>query len=360
MKINFIIPANAKTGGIAVVLEYTRYLRKAGHDVRIYAPMFPYPIYSRRPGFFKRIYGYAVDCLLTARGLLRGLDWFPGNMRSWPVPFVRSTFIRDADAVIATAWPTAYDVARLPEGKGRKFYFIQHYEDWNGSVEALDGSFRLPLDLLTIAPWLTALMRTRFGRPVAAEVHNGIDLETFHPPAEKRPAPVTLLMMHHVLAIKGTADGLYALRKIHALFPEVKIRLFGMFPFEEGDDFIEHVRDPSRAQLAAMYRQAHIFLTPSLSEGWHLPPMEALASGCAVVATRVGCIPVLERDGNLLSVEPGDREGLFLHLKSLIENPALREETARKGAASMLEYGWDKKGREFEKALVSARPGFHV
>lgn len=37
----------------------------------------------------------------------------------------------NADYIIATAWPTAYDVAKLSDKKGKKYYFIQDFEVWD-------------------------------------------------------------------------------------------------------------------------------------------------------------------------------------------------------------------------------------
>jgi glycosyltransferase involved in cell wall biosynthesis len=357
MRIHFVVPATGKTGGILVVLEYARELRKRGHVVRVHYPLLPYRIYlPPRRKAWKNLFLYLK---LVVRNILKigdGFEWFPETSDARAVPWVQDAFLGDADVVIATAWPTAYDVAALSPAKGKKFYFIQHYEDWNGHLDRLDASFRLPLSLLTIAPWLTELMRSRFGREVAGELHNGIDLRFFRPPASKPAGPLSILMMHHVLDVKGTPDGLHVLRRIHALFPEVKIRLFGMYPFEEGDAFMEHFRNPSRADLLGLYQQSHIFLTSSLSEGWHLPSVEAMACGCALVATRVGCVPVLERDGNLLSAEPGDRETLIAHLTSLILDRDLLEETARKGHRTVQAYDWPVQAEKLEEVLAGSAP----
>lgn len=159
-------------------------------------------------------------------------------------------------------------------------------------------------------------------------------------------------MMHHDVEIKGIPDGLAVLKRLHEAHPEVRFRLFGMPAFPDAEAWMEHHRNPSREQLVRLYQEADVFLSPSLAEGWHLPPMEAMACGCAVVATRVGCIPVLERDGNLLAVEPGDRDGMFRHVDALLRDPALRRETARKGLETMRHYTWEAKTREFEAAIT--------
>jgi glycosyltransferase involved in cell wall biosynthesis len=247
------------------------------------------------------------------------------------VPVIAGRFLRDADIVIATDWPTAPEVARLPRSKGVKHYFIQHYEIWNGRERAVEATYKLPMS-----------------------IHNGVDLDFFRPPAQRPTGPPAVVMMYHKQAIKGIPDGLAVLRRLHSERPEVAIRLFGLFPFPEKDDFIEYTLNPSRERLRELYQANPIFLSPSHSEGWHLPPMEAMACGCAVVATDVGCIPVLKEEGNMLVAEPHDTETLYRHILSLVDDPALLRSTAERGYATISRYGWDTPTRQLELLLAKA------
>lgn len=55
-------------------------------------------------------------------------------------------------------------------------------------------------------------------------------------------------------------------------------------------DAIVHVRNLSRAELAAVYRRAGAVLVPSEAEGFGLPAAEALACGAAVVASDIAAL----------------------------------------------------------------------
>jgi glycosyltransferase involved in cell wall biosynthesis len=357
LRISIILPFATKTGGILVALEYAQRLSEMGHLVRTYHPVVPYfgffkttPLWKRSASFFKALVHNAL------RGH-RTLAWYLGKAETTRIPWVSGRFIADADVVIATAWPTSYSVSRLRPGKGEKAYLIQGYETWSGDPAVVEASYRLPLNLLTIAPRLTSLMQERFGRTVVAEVHNGVDLNEFYPVAIRTTRPLTVLMMHHDVPVKGIPDGLAVLKRLHDSHPDVRFRLFGMSAFPEAESWMEHVLNPTRDRLRNLYQEADVFLSPSLAEGWHLPPMEAMACGCAVVATRVGCIPVLERDGNLMSVEPGDRDGMFACVDALLRDETLRRETARRGLETIRTYAWDAKAREFEAAIARIARG---
>lgn len=352
LRLNVILPFASKTGGVIIVLEYARRLRMAGHTVHVYDPVIPYFAFYRSHRWWRRYPAY-VKAIVT--NLLRRrtrFSWHAEDVPATQVPWISGRFVADGDVVVATAWPTAYSVARMPSAKGRKAYFVQGYEIWSGPRARVDDSYRLPLHLVTIAPRLTAVMREHFGRSVVAEIHNAVDTGRFHPPVDPAPRPLTVLMMHHDLEVKGIPDGLAVLRRLHEAHPHVRFRLFGMPAFPEAEEWMEHHRNPSREHLVRLYQEADVFVSPSLAEGWHLPPMEAMACGCAVVATRVGCIPVLERDGNLRAVAPGDREGLFREVDALLRDADLRRETARKGLETIRSYTWDVKTRELEAALA--------
>jgi glycosyltransferase involved in cell wall biosynthesis len=285
----------------------------------------------------------------------RGAPWFPALLDIRPIPWISGAFIADGDAAIATSWPTASGTAALPASKGEKFYFVQHFEDWFGETRRLEETFRLPLRLITIAPWLTALMKERFARDVTAEIHNGIDLERFRPPPAKPAGPPSILMMHHVSEYKGTPVGLEALRRVHARFPDTKVRLFGAYAFPDREPWMEFVQDPSPDRLIAMYQESHIFLSPSIAEGWHLPPMEAMACGCAVVATNVGGVPDYAVDGEtILAAPPRDPEALARQIIRLIENPQERERIAANGHDHIRQFTWEKAADKVETIFLKA------
>ena len=72
-----------------------------------------------------------------------------------------------------------------------------------------------------------------------------------------------------------------------------------------------------------------IFALPSLSEGLSSAILEAMAASLPIVATEVGGIPELVKDGeNGLLVAPGDPAALALAIQRLADHP---EESGRMG-----------------------------
>lgn len=91
-------------------------------------------------------------------------------------------------------------------------------------------------------------------------------------------------------------------------------------------------------EVAGYYRLFDAFLLPSVNEGTPVSAIEALASGTPVVATRVGGVPDVVRDGeDGFLFEPGDVEGAAARLALLASDAALRETLGAAGRSRVLE-----------------------
>jgi len=92
-------------------------------------------------------------------------------------------------------------------------------------------------------------------------------------------------------------------------------------------------------QVTDWLRAIDIFVLPSVSEALSNGLMEAMACGCAVIASKVGGNPELVRDGETgLLFEPGDAGGLAAALATLIQNEARRKKMAAAGTAFIQEH----------------------
>lgn len=92
---------------------------------------------------------------------------------------------------------------------------------------------------------------------------------------------------------------------------------------------------PSTNEVFRYLRAAHIFVLASRSEGLSNSIMEAMASGCAVAATRVGGNPELVEHGQTgLLFENASLEGLTAALQRLAD-PAERHRLAEAGQRRM-------------------------
>lgn len=75
--------------------------------------------------------------------------------------------------------------------------------------------------------------------------------------------------------------------------------------------------------LPFIYNLAHIFLFPSLYEGFGLPVLEAMASGCPVITSNISSLPEVVEDSGLL-IKPSEISSITEGLFKLIKNDSLR------------------------------------
>jgi glycosyltransferase involved in cell wall biosynthesis len=108
--------------------------------------------------------------------------------------------------------------------------------------------------------------------------------------------------------------------------------------------------------LAALLRQATVLAFPSLYEGFGFPPLEAMAAGVPVVATRAGSLPEVLGDGAVL-VDVGDDDGLVEALDRVLDDPAQRERLVAAGTARAASFSWERCGEGLSRLYRDAAGG---
>lgn len=93
-------------------------------------------------------------------------------------------------------------------------------------------------------------------------------------------------------------------------------------------------------ELRALYSACRVFVYPSLYEGFGLPPLEAMACGAPVVASRIASLAETAGDAARL-VEPTNIDALAQSVLSLLENKAEREHLSVAGLKRAAEFSWE-------------------
>ena len=112
----------------------------------------------------------------------RGPDWVSGFrprvrwVRRWSCGA-----LPDGDVIVATAWQSAGAWRGRRGGVGASSVLVQHYESlYHGNAEAVDATYRLPLEKIVISTWLKDVMRERFEAEAEVLV-TPVDRGLFHP-----------------------------------------------------------------------------------------------------------------------------------------------------------------------------------
>jgi glycosyltransferase involved in cell wall biosynthesis len=356
MKIVFLLPQEASrpAGGFKIVYEYANRLARRNHSVTVIhiAQLFPRDVrlsFRDRVRFFRYL-PFAV------RGNWKPGRWFKldSQVKLLWIPLLSRIFLPEADAYFATWWTTADHLAAMHHLSGRKFYLIQHLETWFGSVDRVMATWKAPLEKIVIARWLEDIAQ-QMGE-TCHYIPNGLDFTKFgcDTPPEVRTPMRLAMMFSHTLAWKGSSEGVSALTLLKNQYPCLEAELFGIdqCPLDMPSWIVYH-HAPTQQELRNIYNRASIFLAPSLSEGWGLPPCEAMMCGAAVVATDIGGHREFCTDGKTALLVPAKNpQAMAEAIDKLIRDPELRLKLARNGHSDIQKFTWDAACDALESALL--------
>ncbi len=194
-------------------------------------------------------------------------------------------------------------------------------------------------------------------------VHNGVDLERMHPRAE--PAEVervrarfglcgpfilcvgSLMPWRNAPALLEAVALLRERKRLDHELLFVGRDIWGSDPTrsiveERGWKAWAHVAGyADDTDLPALYRSASLFASPSLYEGFGIPPLEAMACGTPVVASNRGAVPEVLGEAAVL-VDPTDVEALATAIERAIADVDLRRDLREQGLARAARYRWDR------------------
>jgi glycosyltransferase involved in cell wall biosynthesis len=105
-------------------------------------------------------------------------------------------------------------------------------------------------------------------------------------------------------------------------------------------ELVTHTSGPDSA-LAICYRNAAAFVYPSLYEGFGIPPLEAMASGCPVCLSRTSSMPEVAGDAATY-FDPTSPESLASTLQQLLMDSSLRADLIRRGNKRTELFGWEE------------------
>jgi glycosyltransferase involved in cell wall biosynthesis len=162
----------------------------------------------------------------------------------------------------------------------------------------------------------------------------GVDPELFVPiPGIERNPNQIISTASSDVAMKGQRYLLEALAKLRTDRPELKLVMVGRL--KEGSaaqrtieqlglgDAVEFVSGITDERIVELYNESACAVVPSLYEGFSLPAIEAMSTGCPLVATTGGAIPeVAGPDGETCYMTvPGDSESLAAGIRRALEDP---------------------------------------
>lgn len=300
-------PNTSANYGAAELVSVSMQVRKLGGDV-FHAPHYVYPVMLPCPGVVT-----IHDCIH-----LRFPKQLPNPAAGIYARLMIRRAVRAADRVIAVSQATRDDLVELVDADSNKIEVIPHGCD--------------PYFLEQPEPEELDAVKQRHGL--------------------ERPF---LLSVTNIKPHKNLKRLLQAFGQLHHDYPDLELVIAGGSLTSHPDlqgvcsecDISNRVRSLGflpKSELRALYRLAEIFVFPSLYEGFGLPPLEAMASGTPVVASRTSAIPEVVGHSGLL-VNPFRVDSIAEAIRTLLDNDSFRAGLGQQGRNRARTFDWEESAR---------------
>jgi glycosyltransferase involved in cell wall biosynthesis len=97
----------------------------------------------------------------------------------------------------------------------------------------------------------------------------------------------------------------------------------------------------SDEELKSLYQEAAVYVSPSFSEGFGIPILEAMAVGTPVVASNIESVREVGRDA-VLYFNPRSADDLQKKIEKVLKDEIFKKEIIEKGKRNIERFGWDK------------------
>ncbi|MFA6393953.1 MAG: glycosyltransferase family 1 protein [Patescibacteria group bacterium] len=118
--------------------------------------------------------------------------------------------------------------------------------------------------------------------------------------------------------------------------------------FSQDIIFINYIKEQL---INRVYSAAKIFVFPSLSEGFGLPLVEAMASGVPVATSNVSCMPEIVSEAGIL-FDPNNTKNMADAIIGLLEDKELRDRLKEAGLKRAKIFTWEEAAEELKKLYL--------
>ena len=253
---------------------------------------------------------------------------------------------------------------------------VHHVDDFTTEalVECQRRSILDPDRVLVVSQYWRRRLQDEFG--VRADVvTNGVNLQRCQRPRGLDPAALRarigatgrmlFLTVGGIEPRKGTRELVEAMAMLRGrLVPAPLLAIVGGHSFQDYRPYAASVLARARAlgletgkdivilgtvpdaELAGWYHSADAFVFPSVTEGWGLALLEAMASGLPAIATDIPVFREFLDRSDAVLVPPADAAALSRAMLAVATDPALRQRLALTGPKVAARYTWEACARQ--------------
>lgn len=228
-----------------------------------------------------------------------------------------------------------------------KMYLKKHFDGYiavsNFTKEKLVQKLKIPADKIKI-------------------VYNGIDLSLYESVnVNNKYSNPTIVIVCRLVDYKRIDDLIRALAILKSDFSDIRLKIVGTGPSEEhlkslaidlgvqeNTDFLGKIKE--NHELISILKKSHVFALPSITEGFGMVVIEAMASGIPYVASNIPPIKEVTNNGvGGALFTPKNHEELAYNIKNILTDEQLRENLIQSMSNFVKRYEWEKLSDEIEE-----------
>lgn len=197
-------------------------------------------------------------------------------------------------------------------------------------------------------------------------IHSGLNYNTYPELIEEEiikdlNLPKKYLLFIATLEPRKNIEAIIAsyneLRKKKNQFKDIKLVLAGLRGWKCEDIFKIIHASPFKTDIiitgyinnnekSVIYKNASIFLFPSLYEGFGFPPLEAMFFGIPVISSTASCLPEILGSSALL-VNPLNTTELTAAIELVLDNDDQKKQLIDSGSRNILDYSWVSTAKQY-------------
>lgn len=353
LKVSFLanVPLNPNQGSGYVVCGHAKALCELGNSVSTHTAYPKITLPKGKGTAFRTRLGMIRAVSLAAHSDVL-LLW--GGEAAWIVPRLLANRKRGAVISCSNGLETHYMQQVLGSSTSE-----MAAADANACFKNLDGLMmvsKFDSDFAAEMGYLTPQQRIAIPNPLA---------DVFHNRALPTKNPNLVLFVGNWLPIKGTASIIEMLKEVANTHPTIKFRFIGAgtskLRKEIVSDSIETI-DPgvSRTELIRHYEEASVLIMPSQCESFGMVASEAMACGCAVVATKTGFAYELVHEQEILHVPFNDGSALAESVIRILDDASLRNYISTNAYQKVQSLTWRHAGEAMNSFVYSQYRSFNA
>ncbi len=160
---------------------------------------------------------------------------------------------------------------------------------------------------------------------------------------EKRKNLAMLIEAFHLFRKEGYLD--YSLVLVGQISPKNNMdgsrEIMDIIKKYNLQDYVVMPGYVSDQALSWYYRNAELYIFPSVNEGFGLPVLEAFQHELPVLVANNTCLPEVGGEA-VLQFDPYRTDDLVIKIKEIINDPVLRTKLIEKGKARLEDFSWQK------------------